>query len=94
VIFPGLLHPIVPGPSTFVPVPALLGPLVAEPPEGQDVEDVNAPVPPWQIVTPVVVGTGFTVTVIVLTAAVQDPEPSGSSVVNVNTTVPLEMLGV
>jgi len=60
-IKPGLLQ-TVPVPEV-VPVPAGLGPEVAGLPAGHVEVTVSVPLPPWHIVTPVVTGNGFTVTV-------------------------------
>ena len=62
-ILPGLAHATVPTPVTFAPVPAFLGPAVIALPLGQVEDDVNEPEPPAQMVTPVVTGVGFTVTI-------------------------------
>ena len=58
---PGLVHVIDPTALLSAPVPAFAGPLVTIPPDGQTVEDDNVPLPPWQMVTPVVEGPAFTV---------------------------------
>jgi len=61
VILPGLIQ-AVPVP-VVVPVPANLGPEVVGLPAGHVEVTVSDPLPPWHIVTPVVTGNGFTVTV-------------------------------
>ena len=82
--------------ASFAPVPASLAVVEIGVPTGQVVEDVNGELlPPSQIVTPEAIGSGLTVTVIVLVAGAHPtPAPSGSFVVRVNMTVPVVIDGV
>ena len=79
-------------------VPAVHVPLMVVPEFtnvlGQVVDELNVPLPPWQMVVPVVTGGAITVISTVDTVAEQGPAPSGSLVVSVSVTVPLVMLGV
>ena len=58
--FAGIVHAN--EPEVVAAVTEYLGPTVIEFPGGQVAEEVNEPVPPWQIVTPVVGGDGITAT--------------------------------
>jgi hypothetical protein len=60
ITFPGF-DQAVPAPPLVAPVPASIGPIGVGPTEEQVVEDARDPEPPWQIDTPVVVGTALNV---------------------------------
>jgi hypothetical protein len=78
-------------PPPVAAVPAKFGPLITFC-VGQLVDEVKEPLPPGQIETPVVIGTGFTVITIVEDKAGQ--VLTGAIGVKVRVTVPLAILGV
>ena len=55
----GFDQSFVPTPAMLAPSPAFVGPVVKAFPSGHVDEDVKEPVPPGQILTPVVAGVGF-----------------------------------
>jgi len=78
-----------PTPPPVAPVPAKSGPMVPGVEAPHAAGDVSEPLPPWQMVTPVVGTCGFTIIVLLADAVPQEPP----LVVSVKVAVPLNAAG-